>query len=52
MTIHHDKLVYGKLAPSGEELPEEKIAEMLAKLSKDGDGEEDSKKEDKAPQEK
>lgn len=32
MTIHHDKLAYGKLAPQSEELPEEKLLEMLARL--------------------
>ncbi len=53
MTIHHDKLAYGKLAPSSEELTEEKIAEMLAKLSKDEeDGDKSGNKEDKTPQEK
>ena len=32
MTIHHDKLAYGKLAPGSEELSEDKIFEMLAQL--------------------
>lgn len=33
MTIHHDKLAYGKLATNVEELSEDKIAEMLKELS-------------------
>ena len=32
MTIHHDKLAYGKLESSSEEISEEKIAEMLKQL--------------------
>lgn len=36
MTIHHDKMSYGRLASSREELSEEKIAEMLGRLSADG----------------
>ena len=35
MTIHHDKLAYGKLAKTSEELSEEKIAEMLKKLEEE-----------------
>lgn len=35
MTIHHDKLAYGKLAKTSEELSEEKIAEMLKKLKEE-----------------
>lgn len=37
MAIHHDKMAYGKLAKTSEELSEEKIAEMLKQLG----GEED-----------
>jgi len=33
MTIHHDKLAYGKLAPTKEELSESDILKMLAKLN-------------------
>lgn len=33
MTIHHDKMAYGKLIATSEELSEEKIAEMLKKLN-------------------
>ncbi len=44
MTIHHDKLAYGKLASSREELSEERLAAMLKELN------EDKKEEDeKAP---
>lgn len=32
MTIHHDKMAYGKLAKTSEELSEEKLAEMLKRL--------------------
>ena len=35
MTIHHDKLAYGKLAKTSEELSEEKISEMLKKLEEE-----------------
>lgn len=40
MAIHHDKMAYGKLAKTGEELSEEKLAEMLKKLNSE-DCEED-----------
>lgn len=33
MAIHHDKMAYGKLAKTSEELSEEKLAEMLKKLN-------------------
>lgn len=33
MTIHHDKLAYGKLEESMEELTEEDIAKMLEELN-------------------
>lgn len=33
MTIHHDKLAYGKLAPTSEELSEERLKKMLAQLN-------------------
>lgn len=46
MTIHHDKTAYGKLASSSEELSEEKIAQMLAKLAA-GQSEEASENEKK-----
>lgn len=37
MTIHHDKLAYGKLASSMEEMSEDKLAEMLKQLSEEED---------------
>lgn len=46
MTIHHDKMAYGKLEKTSEELSEEKIAEMLKKLKS---GEEENSER---PQEK
>ena len=33
MTIHHDKLAYGKLAPTSENLSEDRLAQMLAELN-------------------
>ena len=44
MTIHHDKLAYGKLAKTSEELSEEEILKMLSELNKDK--KEDSSKDD------
>lgn len=35
MTIHHDKLAYGKLARTSEELSEEQIKKMLASLTEE-----------------
>ena len=32
MTIHHDKLVYGKLASNMEEMSEEEILKMLESI--------------------
>jgi len=46
MTIHHDKLAYGKLQPTSEELSEEEILKMLAEIEEGGDGE-TKKEEDK-----
>ena len=37
MTIHHDKLAYGKLAPNMEELSEEEILKMLETLTEEED---------------
>lgn len=45
MTIHHDKLAYGKLASMQEEMSEEKLLKMLETLSEEG--EEEEEKEDK-----
>ncbi len=39
MTIHHDKLAYGKLAPTKEELSESDILKMLAKLNSEEEAE-------------
>lgn len=33
MTIHHDKLAYGKLASNMEELSEQQLSEMLKQLN-------------------
>lgn len=33
MTIHHDKMAYGRLASSREELSEERLAQMLKALN-------------------
>ena len=35
MTIHHDKLAYGKLAPLTEEFSEERLLEMVNSLSEE-----------------
>lgn len=45
MTIHHDKLAYGKLASMQEEMSEEKLLKMLKAL--ENEGEEEDKKDDK-----
>ena len=45
MTIHHDKLAYGKLASDREDISEERISEMLKALNED-------KKEEKPEEEK
>lgn len=37
MTIHHDKLAYGKLAASREDLSDERIFEMLGELEEYAD---------------
>lgn len=37
MTIHHDKMAYGKLADLSEKLSEEKLKAMAALLSKQPD---------------
>lgn len=35
MTIHHDKLAYGKIASAKEELSEDEILKMLEELNDD-----------------
>ena len=48
MTIHHDKLAYGKLQSNMEELSEDKLNEMLKQLSEDENSEKDNKPEEKS----
>lgn len=53
MTIHHDKLAYGKLAKQSEELSEERLAQMLEELSENkekdgGNADGRNKKEEKS----
>lgn len=46
MTIHHDKLAYGKLASTKEDISETRLEEMLAELEsyeKDGNEAEKNK---------
>lgn len=46
MTIHHDKLAYGKLSSLQEELSEDKLIEMAKALSgKESDGENEKEKD-------
>ncbi len=47
MTIHHDKMAYGRLASAREELSEERLAQMLARLSDEADGDGGEKPEEK-----
>ncbi|MCD8041000.1 MAG: hypothetical protein LUF82_05730 [Clostridia bacterium] len=49
MTIHHDKLAYGRLARSQEEADEEKLKQMAQKLS---EKEKEPLKEDDKPVQK
>lgn len=46
MAIHHDKMAYGKLSPSAEELSEEKIVDMLALLNAEDDGDDGGEEKD------
>ena len=39
MTIHHDKLAYGKLASMQEDMSEDKLLKMLQNLSEEGEEE-------------
>ena len=43
MTIHHDKLAYGKLASMQEEMSEEKLLKILETLSEEGEDSEEKK---------
>lgn len=45
MTIHHDKMAYGKLAASAESMSEETILKMLAELNDEGVAEADPSSE-------
>lgn len=48
MTIHHDKLAYGRLEKTSEEVSEERLAEMLKLLNEEEEKEgEEKNKEDK-----
>ena len=35
MAIHHDKMAYGKLAPTKEELSEAELLKMISKLNEE-----------------
>ena len=52
MTIHHDKLAYGKLAPESEELSDKQIEEMLKLLNGADEQLPESQKEEKKEKEK
>ncbi len=45
MTIHHDKLAYGKLASATEDMTEQEIADMLKALSENEEEEEKTETE-------
>ena len=42
MTIHHDKMAYGKLAATKEDVSEARLAEMLAELENYEESEEET----------
>ena len=44
MTIHHDKLAYGKIASNMEELSEEEILKMLESIKEEEEKEEEAAK--------
>ena len=46
MAIHHDKKAYGKLAPSQENVSEERLAEMLKKLKRETEEEDQEERSD------
>ncbi len=48
MTIHHDKLAYGKLKPNMEELSEDKLFEMLSLLNEGEEEEQEPSDKDAA----
>ena len=49
MTIHHDKLAYGKLASNMEELDEERILKMLEILNAEKSEEKEEAEKPKQP---
>ena len=49
MTIHHDKLAYGKLAPNMEEIDEEQLLKMLEELNEEEQEEGESSEKGKQP---
>ena len=50
MTIHHDKLAYGKLEKLNEELSEDKLLKMLKELEKPEEDEENKQTANKPSQ--
>ena len=50
MTIHHDKLAYGKLASMQEEMSEEKLLKMLETLSEEGEDSEEKDNKNALPE--
>lgn len=52
MTIHHDKLAYGKLAAASEEISADVIEEMNRKLARLQQAEEENEKKNTLPPEK
>lgn len=52
MTIHHDKLAYGKLEKLNEELSDEDILKMLSELANDGENDGQIKQKNAADGEK
>lgn len=44
MTIHHDKLAYGKLASMRKDLSEDELLKMLKALSEEGENKEEENK--------
>lgn len=49
MTIHHDKLAYGKLAKTSEEMTEDELLKMLAELNAEEDEEDEKIDKSKKP---
>lgn len=47
MTIHHDKLAYGKLEKTSSEMTDEEILKMLESLGGDEEDEKTAKPQDK-----